>query len=282
MQIQITRPSVDEVYYPDTDGKPMAESDLHRELMFYIIHRLQRYFAGEHIYVTGNLLLYYERGNRYKSIAPDCFVVWDIEPKRRRVYKLWEEGKGPAVVFEVTSKSTQREDFGKKMELYAKLGVQEYFIYDPTREYLDPPLVAFVRSGSGFIPMQPVKEVVSIDTLDFVPGASEPPEYISQLLGVRLVVDEVNVLQFYDLLNGERLLDDSEARDLAEAEARDAIRRAAEEQRRADEEQQRADEEQQRADEEQRRANEERQRAELAEAEVARLQAELARLRSQE
>jgi hypothetical protein len=60
MPIQIPHPQTKEIDYPETDGKPMAESDLHRDLMFYIIHRLQRYFAGKRVYVTGNLLLYYE------------------------------------------------------------------------------------------------------------------------------------------------------------------------------------------------------------------------------
>ena len=64
-----------EIYYPDSDGKPMAESDLHREIMFDLIHRLQYHFAGQTVYVSGNLLLYYEQGNPYRSVAPDCFVV---------------------------------------------------------------------------------------------------------------------------------------------------------------------------------------------------------------
>lgn len=56
-----------EIHYPETDGKAMAESDLHRDIMFYLIRLLQRFFAGQPVYVSGNLLVYYEKGNRDKS-----------------------------------------------------------------------------------------------------------------------------------------------------------------------------------------------------------------------
>jgi Uma2 family endonuclease len=229
LQTQFARPQLKqkntEIYYPDSDGKPMAESDLHRDIMVALIHRLQHHFAGQMVYVSGNLLLYYEQGNPYRSVAPDCFVVQGVEPHFRRVYKLWEEGQAPQVVFEVSSKSTQKEDLGKKMTLYAQLGVQEYFIYDPTGEYLDPTLLAFQRAGEGFLPMQPLRDEVNLGELQLMPGASESPEYLSEVLGLRLAVDEENRLQVYDVKTGLRLLTGDERSTsanalLAEAEAR--------------------------------------------------------------
>ena len=212
--------AVDPIFYPDSDGKPMAESDLHREIMIWIIHLLQRFFAGQRVYVSGNLLIYYEQGNPRKSVAPDCFVVWDVEPRNRGNYKLWEEGHAPQVVFEISSKTTQRDDLGVKMRLYAQLGVQEYYLYDPTGDYLEPPLAAFELVGGGFVPMQPVNEEVRVGDLAFLLGAGEPPEFISPRLGLRLALDEQNRLQFYDVTTGQRLLSDDEARTQAEVVAR--------------------------------------------------------------
>jgi hypothetical protein len=77
-----------EIYYPETDGKPMAESDLHRDLMLYVIRTLQRFFAGQPVYISGNLLVYYEQGNPRKSVAPDCFVVRGVDPHLRKTYKI--------------------------------------------------------------------------------------------------------------------------------------------------------------------------------------------------
>ncbi len=262
-----------EIFYPESDGRPMAESDLHRNLMFRIIHLLQRFFAGKRVYVSGNLLVYYQHGNPRKSIAPDCFVVWDVEPRLRLIYKLWEEKKAPQVVFEISSKSTQREDFNKKMRVYAQLGVQEYYIYDPTSEYLDPPLAAYELVDGSFALMQPVKEDVRLGDWIFAPGSGDPPEFISTLLGLRLSLDESNTLQFYDLATNVRLLSDEEARQRAEAERR----QAEEERRQAEGARQQAEAERKQAEAERKQAED---RALLAESEIVRLRDELARLRA--
>lgn len=280
---------IDGVFYPETDGRPMAESDLHREIMFYIIHLLQRFFAGQKVYVSGNLLIYYEQGNRYKSVAPDCFVVRGIETHKRRTYKIWEEGIGPEVVFEVSSKSTSNEDLTTKFGLYARLGVKEYFVYDPTSDYLSPPLIGYeLVEGQGFVPMQPLNQEVVLGDLVFVPGESEPPEFESKLMSLRLTLDEHNDLVLYDVRNRQRLLSDEEARIKAEEERR----HAEEERQRAEEERQRAEEERRHAEEERQRAEEERQRAVIesrqseqarqrAEEENRRLQQEISRLKQQ-
>jgi Uma2 family endonuclease len=147
-----------EVYYPSSDGKPMAETDIHRDLMFEIIELLQlRYQQREDVYVSGNLLVYYERGNPRKHLAPDCFVVFGIPKHRRDNYKIWEEGFPPRVVFEMTSKSTASEDMGDKFRIYEQLwGVQELFLFDPTSDYLEPPLQGFSRVGGRLQPITPV------------------------------------------------------------------------------------------------------------------------------
>lgn len=185
----------------------MAESDLHRDIIFYLIHLLQRFFNGQQVYISGNLLVYYEEGNPRRSVAPDCFVVRGVEARRRLSYRIWEEGKAPEVVFEISSRSTQREDLGKKMRLYAQLGVQEYFLYDPTGDYLDPPLAAFELRGEGYVPMEPVAgEDVPLAERLLDPDAGTPPEYESKILDLRLMLDEDRQLRLYDIQTGEKLL----------------------------------------------------------------------------
>jgi Uma2 family endonuclease len=258
----------------------MAETDLHRDLMFYVINLLRRYFTGQQVYVSGNLLLYYEEGNPRKSVAPDCFVVWGVAPHRRNIYKLWEEGQGPKVVFEVTSKTTQREDQLHKMGLYARLGVEEYYLYDPTADYLDPALLGYQRAGGGFIPMQPQNQDLVLGGLTFPPEPGEPPEYISPLLGLRLALDEDNVLRFYEMETGLRLLTDEEARQQAEAQVHLAEERVVYAEERAMTAEERAMTAEQRAMTAEERAMTAEQRAAQVEAENARLREELARLRS--
>lgn len=138
--------------YPETDGKPMAETDVHRDAMADTIAILKEFYrTAPDVYVAGNLLLYYEEGNRAASVAPDVFVVFGVPNGRRRTYKLWEEGQPPTVVFEFTSGSTRLEDLGTKRYLYASLGVREYFLCDPLAEYLKPPLQGYTLVDGEYI-----------------------------------------------------------------------------------------------------------------------------------
>lgn len=60
-----------------------------------------------------------------------------------------------------------------------------------------------------------------------LPGASIPPTFISQVLGLRLTLSAHNDLLLYKLATGERLLSDAEARRVAEERVSDAEERAA-------------------------------------------------------
>jgi Uma2 family endonuclease len=185
--------------YPETDGKPMGETDLHRDWMVRIIDLLRERYRGERVYVSGDLLVYYEEGNPKRFVVPDAFVVKDCEPGRRRIFKVWEEGKAPDFVLETTSRRTRKKDQVVKPEVFARIGVKEYFLYDPTAEYLRPPLQGFRLEGRGYAPIAPQPT-----------GALESRE-----LGIVLAL-EGGDLVLRDRRSGERLLT---AREAAEAEA---------------------------------------------------------------
>lgn len=124
------------IVYPESDGKPMAETDKHRRLIMNFILMLEDHFKDVNdVYVSGDLLIYYEEGNIYKSVAPDVFVAFGVSKKERRTYRTWEEGQTPDFVLEAASPSTYNKDITEKKELYASvLGVREYYIYDPYAE----------------------------------------------------------------------------------------------------------------------------------------------------
>jgi Uma2 family endonuclease len=163
------------VIYPESDGKPMAETDIHRDLMLDIIEMLKNHFrARPDVYVSGNLLLYYEKGNPQKSVVPDVFVVLGIEKKKRRTYLLWEEGKGPDFVLELVSPKTYREDLRKKKDLYASvLSVNEYYLYDPDGRYLQPSLQGYRLINGVYMPIQAVKDRFPSDVLGLELGEKD-------------------------------------------------------------------------------------------------------------
>jgi Uma2 family endonuclease len=199
------------VVYATSDGKPMAETDFHRDDLVDTIETLQdRYDDAADVYVSGNILLYYVEGDKRRHVSPDVHVAKGIEKRRRLYYLLWLEKKGPDVVFEITSRSTRLEDRKKKFELYRDvLKVKEYFLFDPFGEYLDPPLQGFRLLGSEYRSIRPLHGRLP-----------------SKELGLHLERDG-DRLRLYDPATGEYLLTPKE-----KARQAEAARRAAEADRR--------------------------------------------------
>lgn len=189
--------------YPTSDGRPMAETDLHRELMTALIGTLRGWFSADpSVYVSGNLLVCYERGNKRMHVSPDVFVVPGVGNHERENYLLWEEGRGLDVVIELTSKTTMIEDIEEKYNLYvSKLRVKEYFLFDPKQEYLTPPFQGYRRVGAGFQPIQPVAG-----------------RFPSKVLKLHLERDGTQ-LRLWDPKSGERLLTPGERAAAADSAA---------------------------------------------------------------
>lgn len=201
-----------EIEYPESDGKPVAETELHLEWMIYIRNVLKYRYRKQRVYIGANMLMYYVRGNPHKSVAPDTFVVKNCDPGPRRTYKTWVEERNPHVVFEVTSSSTQREDEVTKPAKYAQIGVKELFLFDPTSDYLDPSLQGYRFSRGRKTRIRPEAD-----------GSLECRE-----LGLRLRLEN-GELRIYDARTGERLLTDVEAAEARAAAAEEEVRRLQEE-----------------------------------------------------
>lgn len=149
-------PTHDATFYPETDGKPMAASDYHRRLLMWTLQALEAHFAQKtEVYISGDILMYYKQGDPRKSIAPDVLVCFGINPKLRRTYKIWEEGKAPDFVMEFSSESTYHKDLGEKMEIYASLDIQDYFLYDAEGLYLPSPLMGFTLVNGNYVAISP-------------------------------------------------------------------------------------------------------------------------------
>jgi Uma2 family endonuclease len=144
--------------YPTSDGKPMAETEWHRILMTNLIATLSHFFAqSPRVHVSGNLLMFDEEGNRRRHVSPDVFVVRGVSKHLRPNYLVWEEGRAPQFVIELTSSSTRHEDLVTKRQLYQDtLRVREYFLFDPNGDYLDPPLQGFRLRQGVYRPIRPV------------------------------------------------------------------------------------------------------------------------------
>ena len=195
--------------YPSSDGLPLAENDWQLRAIFDAFGELTiRYQDRPDVYVSGDLLIYYEEGNPRKSVAPDVFVVFGAASHKRNVYKLWEEPKAPDFVLEVASENTWREDLGRKRALYAELGVREYWLFDPKDEYFDPPLQGLVLRDGAYRPLPAL-----------VDGGTRTIR--SEVLGLDLRAER-GVLRFRDPASGQYLKSHAESA-AAEAGATKAL-----------------------------------------------------------
>ena len=138
--------------YPESDGKPMADTDLHIQWIIWLRQVLEGHFAPRpEVYISGNIMMYDIEGPLRTAVSPDILVAIGIGRKPRRTYKVWEEGKAPDFVMEFSSRRTYRNDLKGKVEHYAAMGIPEYFLYDVDRRYLPAPLMGYRLVEDAYI-----------------------------------------------------------------------------------------------------------------------------------
>lgn len=126
-------------YYYDshpTEEDLMGETDFHRKLVHYFIEVLTWLFYGRPCSIYGNLNFYQTNNSKEYPIAPDIAIIPGIAHRLVRSWRVGKSGPAPQVVFEVASEETWNKDLEEKPMRYARMGVQEYFAYDPN----EPPL----------------------------------------------------------------------------------------------------------------------------------------------
>ena len=225
----------DVVVYPCSDGQPMGETDIHIDCIMYVRGALKWLYerrGRKDVYVSANSFLYYEQGNPRAVVSPDVYVVVGAPGHFRDTYLLWNEPKGPDFVLEVTSASTRRVDERRKRDVYASLGVSEYFLYDPRGEYLTPPLQGWRLRDGEYRPLPAVT---------VLPGRGTAMS--SEVLGLEIRdVREERKLRLHDPATGQDLLTHLES-ELAREEEAVVRRREAEARQREAEARQREAEE---------------------------------------
>lgn len=214
MTITTSTQKQSQIFYPSSDGEPVAETYTHLYALLTTLEVLRQYLQGRQATVLANQFLYYAQGFPKLRIAPDVMVIFDVEPGGRDNYKTWEEGKVPSVIFEMTSKGTQNQDKDYKKTLYEQLEVEEYWLFDPKGEWIEEKLRGYRLRGESY-------ELITN-------SRSEP-------LQLRLAI-EGELIGFYREDTGEKLLipdelatklqQETQARQEAENRANQAENRA--------------------------------------------------------
>ncbi|NEQ78630.1 MAG: Uma2 family endonuclease, partial [Okeania sp. SIO2C9] len=111
---------------------------------------MKEYLKGQKATVLSKQFLYFSRGFPKLLTVPDVMVIFDVEPGGRDSYKLWEERKIPAVIFEVTTKNTRRDDEGYKKVFYELLKVQKCWLFYPKGEWIEEKLQGYRLAETNY------------------------------------------------------------------------------------------------------------------------------------
>jgi Uma2 family endonuclease len=161
---------------PCDDSEPM-ESERHWKQMVLLASSLRDAWADRHdVYIGANMAVYFSeiQARNQDFRAPDVFVVLDTDDHERKSWVVWEEdGRVPDVVIELVSESTEHIDRGRKKDVYARLRVPCYVIFDPFSTQLDVYRLdasgrryeATPKDGRGYARCEPLELFVGV-----VPG----------------------------------------------------------------------------------------------------------------
>lgn len=146
------------VHYPDSDGHFLPPNPLQASAVMNVRFALKYHFDNvDNVVLEGNMFMYYEEGNPAASISPDVYVVLNHDLGSRGVYKFWEEGKPPDFALDTISPSSEIRDQVQKRELYARLGIGEYFLFQPDPDKRGRRLVGYRLWGRSYeeMPTEP-------------------------------------------------------------------------------------------------------------------------------
>ncbi|WP_424099888.1 Uma2 family endonuclease [Moorena producens] len=206
--VQQITPTTDDILYPESDGKPMADNTLQFELITTIKYGLEVHFKDDpNVFIAGDLLWYPEQGEPKINQAPDVMVVIGRPKGHRRSYKTWvEDNLNPQVTFEIASETnTIKELEEDKLKFYRTHGVEEYYLYDPNRAKLK----GWLRSAEK---LEPIPQMLG---------------WVSPRLGITFELVASELVLYYP--NGEPFasyLEISEQRDMAQQQAEQERQRA--------------------------------------------------------
>ena len=119
------------------EEEEMAVTSFHARLVRYLMALLEWHFRGKICAIHENLNFYQSRDYMERPLAPDIAVINGEPDSDCRSWIIGLTGGPPQVVFEILSSDTWGKDVSEKPLRYARMGVEEYFAYDPN----EPPLV---------------------------------------------------------------------------------------------------------------------------------------------
>jgi Uma2 family endonuclease len=140
--------------------KPDAmEQHLEQAEVFQLLSaRFTEFNQRPDVFLDFDSYICYDRNNLNVRVSPDIYLVFGVDARAirpRKLYLPWETGKPPDWALEIASESTAREDVNRKPAIYARMGIPEYWRFDPTGgNYHGVPLWGGVLENGAYRPIE--------------------------------------------------------------------------------------------------------------------------------
>ena len=227
------------------DPEPVEDDMLQARHINRVAGLLYDYYDDRpDVFVSDGGFVMYNEENGNKRVAPDCYIAFNVDVARIEEmanFWVWRVGKVPDFAMEMASPSTAANDMRHKRDLYARIGIAEYWRLDPTGGDLYGQSITGERLvDNAYVPYEVRAEADGSVTsyselLDLVFSWDEAGGFDLLDPVTRRTIDKV-VIERAGRLVAEARADTAEARADAEREARlaeQAARHAAEAQLRA-------------------------------------------------
>jgi hypothetical protein len=134
----------------EEQDEPLA-SDPHSDEQTYCFTALRYLLNPDGHYVSMDRWLRMDPHKPSDKLLPDFLIARDLLAQQWGVdeYLPWVVGKAPEVLGEFLSPSSEKVDQKDKPERYGKLGVQEYFLFDPDGKYHVPRIQGWTLHPDG-------------------------------------------------------------------------------------------------------------------------------------
>ena len=117
-------------------GDVVTQSEPHFDLMIALAELLRRHYESrDDVYVAGDMKMLWGIPG-VPEPSPDIAVIFGVRSKLdpRTSFRCKREGTRPSLIIELVSSidsGTRANDYEKKVRIYQRVGIPEYFIFDP-------------------------------------------------------------------------------------------------------------------------------------------------------
>ena len=136
---RVPKPDIDYAslsFNPD-DPEPLPEALYQYPILLEILPilgaHLNRLYPRETVFHGSNTFICYDPNNLNVRVGPDFYFAFGVDApaiEETKLYLPWEVGKPPDFVLEIASESTADHDVTGKRQIYAEIGVPEYWRFD--------------------------------------------------------------------------------------------------------------------------------------------------------